>query len=327
MPFRETYAGVENVWYVSPWIFPSVVLTLLLILSVVLTINAISCGGHRDVIQATPGKAGRFRLTRLGFVMVFGLVIGCCGALFYLIANIEKKIAFTAEEAKWLADPSKAEIFSWTDPFALIPVIGTSLVLIVALTALILASTRERAVDPVPNAGLAWYRRDSFVRFAVIVLLFVELVYVLIPRVDFFIAVLAFLTVFTASFHLDRADIIRRWMALYLAVGGGVVAIFGLGLDGPIGDVSPYIVDLAILAVFLFAMVLQWRDLSADPGDRAKYGTCLIIAWITPALLTPIFRFGLLVPLPHEGAVVTFLHQVRYLARQAGLLDFLSTGL
>jgi len=30
MPFKETYGGVENVWYVSPWIFPAVVLTLLL---------------------------------------------------------------------------------------------------------------------------------------------------------------------------------------------------------------------------------------------------------------------------------------------------------
>ncbi len=327
MPFRETYAGVENVWYVSPWIFPSIVLTLLLVLSVILTVNAVLRGAYGDVIEVPDGRLARFRLTRLGSLMMMALALASAAGLVFLVINIEKKIAFTIEEAQWLADPSTAEIFSWWDPFAIIPLVATSLVLILSLAILVAAAKRGQAAGSVLNGDGQWYRDEAFIRFAVIVLLFVELVYLLIPRVDFFVAVLAFLSTFTVCFHLDRADIIRRWMVLYLAIGAGVLLAFPTGLAGMVNGAIPHLTDVLILLAVVALMVVQWRETAADAAMRADYRTCLIIAWVTPSILTPVFRFGLLVPLPHEGAVVMFLHEVRYLLRQAGVLDLLSTGL
>ncbi|MBL6946048.1 MAG: hypothetical protein ISR47_05380 [Rhodospirillales bacterium] len=326
MPFRETYAGVENVWYVSPWIFPSVVLTLLLILSVVLTVNAILRGAYRDVFEVPGGNIMNLRLTRLGKMFMAALLVGSIGGIIYLAINIEKKIASTIEEAQWLADPSSAEIFSWTDPFALLPLIGTSLIALSALAVLIVATMRDPASQNARENGQRWYREETNVRFAVIAILFIELVYILVPRVDFFVSILAFLTAFTAAFYLDRAEIIRRWMTIYLGIGAFVLVVFASGLANVMNDAVPYVTDLVILAVLLAAMVYQWRDTKDDTELRKHYRTCLIISWITPAILTPVFRFGLLVPLPYEGAVVEFLHETRYVIKQSGLFDLISSG-
>ena len=51
----------------------------------------------------------------------------------------------------------------------------------------------------------------------------------------------------------------------------------------------------------------------AAPEDRRRFRTCLVVSWATPLILVPGFRFGLLVPLPHEGAVIELMHQIRYL--------------
>lgn len=327
MPFRETYAGVENVWYVSPWIFPSVVLTLLLILSIVLTVNAVLRGAYRDVFELPDGTVKSLRLTRLGKLFMLALFLASIAGVVYLAINIEKKIAFTIEEAKWLADPSTAEIFSWSDPFAYIPVVGTSLVGLFSLAILVIASARGTAAGSIRQNGRSWYRDEAFVRFAVIVILFVELVYVLVPRVDFFVCILAFLTTFTVAFYLDRAEIIRRWMILYLAIGAAVLLLFVSGLGTLMNDAVPYLTDYLILAVLLGTMVHQWRITEAGSELRRDYRTCLIISWVTPLILTPVFRFGLLVPLPYEGAVVEFMHEVRYVMKQSGLLDLLSGGM
>jgi len=157
MPFKETYGGVENVWYVSPWIFPAVVLTLLLLLSVILTVNAVLRQGHRDFVEFQGAGAGSFKLTPIGTLMTFALVVASGAGLWYLIANIEKKIAAGIEEAKWLADPSQAQIFSWTDPLAVVPLTLVALVLVAALAVLVVSSKRRnRPVNPLCLSALVW---------------------------------------------------------------------------------------------------------------------------------------------------------------------------
>ncbi len=46
-PMTDSYGGVQNVWYVSPALFPLIIGGVLLVLSVVLLANAIREGGHR----------------------------------------------------------------------------------------------------------------------------------------------------------------------------------------------------------------------------------------------------------------------------------------
>ena len=310
MPFKETYGGVENVWYVSPWIFPAVVLTLLLLLSIILTVNAVLHRGHRDVVEF----GGGFRLTGIGTVMNTALVIGSAVGLWYLIVNIEEKIAFTIAEAKWLADPSKANIFSWWDPFSVVSLTGTALVLLASVWVLAVSTARRRRHGaPQPVSGEGNGPSEALIRFAVIAVLFAELVYVLIPNVDFFVGIVLFLAVFTVTFHVDDTTVARRSMGVYLAVGTAALLVFATGLDGFVNAGYKWTSDLVILAVTVGYMVWGWRFLGHDPRARRAYRTCLVISWVVPSILAPVFRFGLLVPLPHEGAVIGLMHEIRYL--------------
>lgn len=313
MPFKETYGGVENVWYVSPWIFPAVVLTLLLILSSILTVNAVLRQGMSDVVHFPGEGVGSFRLTPIGAAMNGLLVLGSGAGLVYLIVNIQKKIQFTIDESKWLADPSKADIFSWSDPLAVVPLIATVLVLIASLALFAtLFMKRHQADGTIAQSGITEPSERS-VRFAIIAILFCELVYIFVPNIDFFVGILLFLTVFTVAFYVEEMAVVRVSMATYLAIGGVALLVFLTGLDGVINGAYKYTTDLLFLVATVVYTLWIWRMLGDDAEAKKKLRTCLIISWVTPLVLVPVFRFGLLVPLPHEGGVIELMHQLRYL--------------
>ena len=314
MPFKETYGGVDNVWYVSPWIFPAIVLTLLLVLSVILTINAAMENGMRDLVVYPPGQPAKFQLTKLGYALVAGLAIALSAGLWYLLINIEQKIQSALEEAKWLSDPSKVQTFEWSDPIIVIPLVGLSLLLVATLSALGTSLTRRESTieeQPLFHSEMS----ESTVRFFIITLLFCMLIYVFVPRVDFFVSILLFLSVFTSVFHVGGARLSRGAVGSFLLISVLTALLFMTGLDARLNSIYPYTVDLLILAATLLFMTWCWLILAGDGEARARYRTCLLVSWLTPLILVPAFRFGLLVPLPHEGGVIEFMHQIRYAIR------------
>ena len=319
MPFKETYGGVENVWYVSPWIFPAVVLTLLLILAVILTVNAVLCGGHRDVISFA---GGQFRFSAIGTWMIIGLVILSAVGIWFFYVSVEDRIQYTIDESKWLAVKSNANIFSWSEPAAFIPMIGTTLVFLASSVVLAVSTARNRALgEGLIRIDGSSRINESNMRFLIIAVLFIELVYVLIPNTDFFIANLLFLSVFTVAFYMDTAVLIKRAMRVYLGIGVGVLAAYVAGFTDVPGEGISLVVDVAVLAVTLGFMVSVWRTVAANPETRRAFKLCMTISWITPLILTPLFRFGLLVPLPYEGIVVEYMHDARYFLKELGVID------
>lgn len=315
MPFKETYGGVENVWYVSPWIFPAVILTLLLLLSLVLTINAILSRGLSDVITADPHRPGSFQLTRTGVIMLGLLVVASGSGLVYLVINIEAKIQFTMEEAKWLADASLASIFSWSNPLAVIPLTATTLVFLTSAFLFVRLWLQRRLIVQPASGDAKNQDNETRLRFAIIAILFCILVYVLVPNIDFFIGILLFLTVFTSSFHVEDLGVVKTAMTVYIATGIAVLLLFTTGLDEVFNAAYFGVVDLLVLTVAIAWSLKTWRQLNHKPAQRRQFRTCLLVSWITPLVLIPVFRFGLLVPLPHEGAVIELMHQLRYFMR------------
>ena len=314
MPFRQTYGGVENVWYVSPWIFPTIVLSLLLLLSVIFTVNAARRDGFRDVVEFPEATLRSLRLTAFGTLFVMLLIAACGAGLWYLIANIEDKIQASIADARWLADPSLANIFSWTDPRAVVPLALLPVVL-AAASAVLVVSARNHHWEV---GGHRAPRRLSgpselTLRFAIIALLFVELVYLLVPNIDFFVSMLLFLTVFTITFHVEGTILSRVTIGTYLAVGLAVALVFPTGLDRVVNAGYRYTTDYAVLAATLGYMGWAWRFVAQDPVGRRKLRTCLLVSWATPLIVAPMFRFGLLVPLPHEGGVIELMQRLRYL--------------
>lgn len=151
-------------------------------------------------------------------------------------------------------------------------------------------------------------------RFAMIVLAIVGYVFVLVPRVDFFLATLLFLLVFVFAFHLDSAVAVTRNLVAMLVACAAIglaalsgVAVWGTGLGYPLDAMA----GLAIAAV----LVANWPEASIDPILRRRYRAAVLLSIAVPLVLCPAFKYGLLVPLPSEGAVIALMDQVRYAVR------------
>jgi hypothetical protein len=217
MPFKDSFAGVQNVWYVSPALLPLVIATGLLILATMLLVNAVRTGGAKAAV----GSLGR-------------------------------RAAADGE-----------------------------------VTSRMLAAI----------AIIAGY------------------VYGLIPRVDYFVATALFLQVFIAAFYLGRREIMRFLTVAFLTVA---VAPFLADLVGRYpspGTPSRYALDLLVALVLAGLCVVTWRRLAGDVAGRRRFSITLAVSLVVSLFTSVAFKFGLLVPLPSEGAIVRVMEHIQIALR------------
>lgn len=152
----------------------------------------------------------------------------------------------------------------------------------------------------------------STIRFLNIVCCFVFFIFMNIPRVDFVICSTLFLLVFIQSFYPDDADLLKKLFRAYFLVSLGFAACFVTGLGSMVNNGFPYSMDLmtaGFVAGFAFYAFRQMKD---DEDLRRKFKTGLIVALLVPAVLGPVFKYRLLVPLPYEGIVSEFMDFLVY---------------
>ena len=221
MPMKDSWGGVQNVWYVSPAIFP------LLVGCIIMLLGGLLC---------------RTALKTIGFK------------------------AF-AETARWLSSRALLHF-----------------------------------LNSVPN-----------LRFYAIVVLLISFVFLNIPRIDFFLSAVLFLTVFITSFYFDDADLLKKLFFFYLA---GVIVLtiyFLIGLNEPLSRVVPFPADFLVLCFIVAYCVYAWMLVRKNTALRKKYRTAMIVAIAAPFIVGLIFKYFLLVPMPAEGIVVTVLDYLWYL--------------
>jgi len=220
MPMKDSWGGVQNVWFVSPAIFP-------------LFVGA--------VIVALGGALIRTALKQVGWN---GLV----------------------QVMRWLGSP----------------------------------------------ALIGFVKTGTSMRFVAMVVLLGSLVYLNIPRIDFFLCAVLFLSVFITMFYFDDDELLRR-MLLFYVVGTLLLAgYFVLGLDAMLEPQVPYLRDWLMLIFIIAYGAWTWRIARRAPGLRKKYKTSYFLAVSAPFIIGPIFKYLLLVPMPTEGLVVVVMDAIRY---------------
>jgi hypothetical protein len=221
MPMKDSWGGVQNVWYVSPAIFP------LFIGCIIMLLGGLLC---------------RSALKTIGF----------------------KTFAATT---RWLS--SKA-LFHF--------------------------------LNSVPN-----------LRFYTIVVLLISFVFLNIPRIDFFLCAVLFLTVFITSFYFDDAGLLKKLFFFYLAGVIGLTLYFLVGLNAPLGRVVPFPADILVLCFIVAYCGYAWLLIRDNAALRKKYRTAMIVAIAAPFIVGMVFKYFLLVPMPAEGLVVTVMDYFWYL--------------
>jgi hypothetical protein len=154
---------------------------------------------------------------------------------------------------------------------------------------------------------------DSVVRFYAITVLFLSLVYLTIPRIDFFLSAILFLAVFITMFYFDDDPLLKKLFYFYLAGTGGLIVYFAAGIDAVLERILPFARDILALVFILAYCIYAWFLVRSRPPLRKKFRTALIVAVAAPFIIGAIFKYFLMVPLPSEGLIVAVLDYFRYL--------------
>jgi len=214
MPMRDSFGGVQNVWYVSPALFPLMISIGIILLGAALLVHAIVRGGANHFLQTLSRK------------------------------------------------PKK------------------------------------------PSAGA--------VRFLAILVAILSFVYLQIPRIDFFLSVSLFLLFFISIFYLERESLFHKLALFYLLGNLAFLVLFIGGVDRVLGRALRFSMDwLALIFWFSYAVYVRMH-LGRNRELKRMFRTTLIVSLAVPALLCPVFRYLLLVPLPREGAIIEIMNFIRY---------------
>ncbi|PMG35214.1 hypothetical protein BCU93_02545 [Vibrio breoganii] len=138
-------------------------------------------------------------------------------------------------------------------------------------------------------------------------------IFVLISWYDFFLASAVFLLFYIGLYYLDEANINKSLLKIYYSMIVLSIAIFMSGANEVINSGYPYVTDLILLATGLLLIIKMFKlGQAINIETKLKVRRMVIIALVFPAVLSPIFRYFLLVPLPNEGLVVEQVFNTTY---------------
>ena len=218
MPMKDSWGGVQNVWYVSPAIFPLFVGCVIMVLGALLVRTAVKAVG---------------------------------------IGAVSERLAF-------LRSPELA----------------------------------------------AYLKQPANVRFFAIVILFVSFVFLLLPRVDFFLAAILFLMAFISMFYFDDHVLLVKLLGVFCLEMAVVLLFFLIGAKAL--AVIPYPGDwLVLFCIFGFG-VTTYRLSRPDPVTARRFRLVLILSLAAPVIIGGVFKYLLMVPMPFEGMVVAVMDTVWY---------------
>ena len=153
----------------------------------------------------------------------------------------------------------------------------------------------------------------STLRFYAIVTLFLSFVYLNIPRIDFFLGSILFLSAFISMFYFDDNGLLKKLFFFYLTGVVVFIIYFATGMDSLLKNAVPHFGDVLAVFFILAYCFYAWVQVRHNPSFRKKFRIGMIIAVAAPLIVIPIFKYFLLVPMPYEGLILTFLDKVWYL--------------
>jgi len=154
---------------------------------------------------------------------------------------------------------------------------------------------------------------DTTVRFYAIAVLFLALVFMNLPRIDFFLGAILFLFAFITMFYFYDDTLMKKFLLFYLAGEVVFIICFASGFDSLLNGIHPFATDLLALCFLTGYVLYVWTSVRRTPDLRKRFRLGLIVGFLTPFLIGPIFKYFLMVPMPKEGLVVAIMDYIWYL--------------
>lgn len=205
---------------------------------------------------------------------------------------------------------------AWYVSPALLPLIIGGSVFLLGIVLLLTAIRSGGAADCLQT--LRSFKAGTNVqieRFVAIVLAFVVLVYLFIPRVDFFLSIWFFLSYLIIAFYSDSHKILRKLTLVYVLISIIFLILFCCGLAQTLNRGFEYSTDVVALISILLLHGCAIKMTMGSGDLKKKYMLSAVISILVPLILAPVFRFALLVPLPNEGGIIDLMSLIYYSVR------------
>ena len=155
-------------------------------------------------------------------------------------------------------------------------------------------------------------KQEGTIRFYAIVFTLLTFVFILVPRIDFFISAVIFLLAFFFMFYCGNHSYLL-FIFKFTAGGSVLISLFLLtGLAEKTDVLLPYSADWLVIASTALLILAARRKIGRDPSFRKKFRISMITACAGPLIIGIIFKYFLLVPMPSEGLIVSLLDALWY---------------
>jgi len=196
----------------------------------------------------------------------------------------------------------------WYVSPALFPIIVSSVLLICGLSLFIksIIFIKKNA-----NTATATESSASWARFFLLVSLISGQIFGFVPLIDFALSSFIFLFVFIFAFYSDSAVFQKRIFFIWSLV---CILLTLIRMNSEFSDETRSIFDWAaiVFIFFMVALLYKWaKDAKQIKVWRISWKTALIVTLV----VCPVFRLGMLVPLPTEGIVINPMVDTKYVVR------------
>lgn len=158
---------------------------------------------------------------------------------------------------------------------------------------------------------------DANIRYASVLLPLIAMVYMNLTMVDFFLTLVLYLSFTISVFYIDDANFMRSTFYFYAIEMAILFIISVFKLDVVFASVFTYLLD--IIALLMIVALTIWMKLQMrkvlDQNVNKKFRHAMLMTYIAPLVLVPIFRYMLRIPLPVEGGIVNLMSLVYYTIR------------
>lgn len=155
-------------------------------------------------------------------------------------------------------------------------------------------------------------RNRANIRFYGVVFNLIMFVFLMIPRVDFFLAAFLFLLTFFFMYYLGDHQTLTK-IFTFVIVAYLLLALFLLfGIAGKFKSLPELSGDYLTIAILAALCIRVGALVGGDPERKRRYRLSLLIGFLAPLTVGVIFKYFLLVPMPFEGIIVQLMDAVWY---------------
>ncbi len=162
------------------------------------------------------------------------------------------------------------------------------------------------------SSFVTFLRQPEVVRFYGIVANLMVFVFIMVPRVDFFLGAVLFLLVCFFMFYLQNPLLLLKVFWFILSAALLLVFYFSFGLGDSLFQSVEFTQDWIVMGLILSLCFFVGMSIRGDVEVVKKYRLSMIIAFAAPLTIGVIFKYFLLVPMPGEGWVVQLLDSIWY---------------